>query len=150
MIPNKLADNGLPKNPKSRQLDNHETPGNSDYYVHTTAQSLVSKYSSGRKGFAINIDSQQIHRLEQLQEMFGPTFGWNEIICFAFHLVKRGVPVSPSRKLESQPGATKRLTFKPSSKALFAILKIGEEDSAERLIELGLSELWRSVGQEYA
>jgi hypothetical protein len=150
MIPNKLADNELPKNPKSRQLGTPNDPRNSDYYVHTTAHSLVSKYANGRKGLAINLNAQQIQMLEQLQEMFGPAFGWNEIICFAFHLVKKGVPISASPKRENQTGTTKRLTFKPSSGALFAILKIGEENSAERLIELGLSELWRSVGQEYA
>ncbi|MGF6180076.1 hypothetical protein ABIB42_001076 [Massilia sp. UYP32] len=139
MIKDNAEGRRLPQNPGQ---PNKEGPVSSaeesDYYVRTAVQAATLKYAGRGKGKEILLSEGLYRDFLKLQAIFGKDFGLNEVICAAYYFVKENQ--LPLHVDHSESGA-KKITFKPSEEALYAIAKSKIPDAFDNLIRIGLFEL---------
>lgn len=122
----------------SQKESNHD-----DYTIKTQVASMKSKFSGKGQALEVTISKEELAELEMVKEIFGKDFGVNQIICFAFNSIEKGiVKKSLLERFSGLVADRKTLKIKPNEGSLTAIISMGKENSASILTRIGIQVLY--------
>lgn len=126
----------LPKVPKLKKGRKKSDDGN--YYIKTTASSLLPKYS-GKNKLEIFISRNDKKILDQLESLFLNDFDLNHVICFAYQCIKNNHPKVEYFNALDKPDFNCSVKIKPAQETLEAILSYGKDDATSYLAHQGIN-----------